>query len=216
MKQEGLDSFVRQASFFFFYFGPFKLISTCNPETTKQKITFKQQISKECRKKWWKQKQGLVGPKHRQTDRRQRAKNVPRTERASYLRGSQLGDLRKRTQHSFPLQSPAKAMQSRDFLTQKKLATCPSATLRWGPIFTSWQGCQDGWNLPTVKEGEKAAQWLNPALQLLPSTSCSHHRALHHRLSCLGWDLNIQDSTSRLHGPLPTGWGSRTGEPGKS
>jgi len=129
MKQEGLSSFVGQASTIFFYhFGPFKLISICNTESIKQKIIFKKQTSKAHRET--KARVSSLGRVETQTDSRKRAKKDPRTESASYLKGSRLGDPGERTQHSFPLQSPAKAMQPRDSFTL-------SATLRWDPTLTS-------------------------------------------------------------------------------
>lgn len=91
---------------------------------------------------------------------------------------------------------------------KKKLATHPLATLRWGPIYSpAGRTARMSGVSPRVEKGERTVYQL-PPLQLLPQYLPQPPWALHTRLSCPGWDLTIQGSASRLHGPLPDGWRS--------
>lgn len=67
---------VKLLLFFFYHFGPFKLISICNTESIKQKIIFKKQTSKAHRET--KARVSSLGRVETQTDSRKRAKKRPK------------------------------------------------------------------------------------------------------------------------------------------
>lgn len=94
---------------------------------------------------------------------------------------------------------------SQGTLPHRKTGHTPLGHLRWDPMLTSHQDCQDVWGLPVIKKGSFSDC---PSFSSCPGTFPQPPCALHTRLSCPGWDLAIQGSASRLYDPLPYGWGN--------
>lgn len=141
-------------------------------------------------------------PKQRQTAGRgqRRAKN-----RKNIL-SQRMPDWRPRRKDPAQPLSPVSCQSraAKGLFPHRKTGHTPLGHLRWGPILTSHQDCQDVWGLPSGKERQLSDC---PSFSSCPGTFPQPPCALYTRLSCPGWDLAIQGSASRLYDPLPYGWG---------
>lgn len=113
-------------------------------------------------------------------------------------------DASRRPRRKDPAQpSSPVSCQSQGTLLHRKTGHTPLGHLRWGPILTSHQDCQDVWGLPSGKERQlsdcpscSSCPWYLSADILCPA-----HQAL---LPWLG-PCHIQGSASRQYDPLPYG-----------